>query len=97
MLFFKAIGSEPDCVLSYLQTYEVMSGQTINFSKSPIMFSRNIVSGCRDFVANILSVPQAPNIGRYLGFPMGIGRNRQKVFFSFIEHKLPQRIGGVKR
>lgn len=76
LLFFKANGSKVSCVLSYLQKYEMMSGQTVNFNKSCIMFSRNTSNNIRDNIANTIHVPQAPNIGKYLGFPMGVGRNK---------------------
>lgn len=56
----------------------------MNFSKSCIMFSRNASQESISEITNILRVPQAPNIDKYLGFPIGVGRNKKKAF-SYIE------------
>ncbi|XP_031120395.1 uncharacterized protein LOC116023535 [Ipomoea triloba] len=78
--FFKATVQEAEAVKSCLVNYERMSGQTVNYGKS-----------CN--VAAVFHVQQANTIGRYLGLPMGIGRNKREVF-SFIEAKLKHRLGG---
>ncbi|XP_031107562.1 uncharacterized protein LOC116012214 [Ipomoea triloba] len=93
LLFFKATVPEAEAVKSCLVTYERLSGQSVNFSKSCIIFSRNTGEVQRDAVASVFNVSQAGNIGKYLGLPMGIGRNKKEVF-SFIEAKLNHRLGG---
>lgn len=96
LLFFKATRAEANNVLRYLQKYENMSGQTVNFTKSCIMFSQNASQECKDEITATLGIPQAPNIGKYLGFPIGVGRNKKEIF-SYIESKLRQRIGGWRK
>lgn len=70
-----------------------MSGQCVNFTKSYIVFSQNTSEENRKVVAVVFNVEQTDNIGRYLGLPMGIVRNKREVF-SYIEMKLKQRLGG---
>lgn len=51
------------------------------------MYNRNTNEDVRIAVATMFNVAQSSNIGRYLGLPMGIGRNKREVF-SYIETKL---------
>ncbi|XP_019178363.1 PREDICTED: uncharacterized protein LOC109173576 [Ipomoea nil] len=93
LLFFKSSVHEANVVRDCLKAYESMFGQTVNFTKSCIVFSKNVDSHNKIAVASTLGVTQADSIGKYLGLPLGIGRNRKEVF-SFIEAKLKQRLGG---
>ncbi|XP_019170974.1 PREDICTED: uncharacterized protein LOC109166477 [Ipomoea nil] len=93
LLFFKAKVEEAGTVKHCLLNYERMSGQHVNFDKSCVVFSRNTNETVRTQVAAVLSVNQAGDIGKYLGLPMGVGRNKKEVF-SYIEEKLKQRLSG---
>ncbi|XP_019157243.1 PREDICTED: uncharacterized protein LOC109153826 [Ipomoea nil] len=75
-----------------LREYEELSGQSVNFEKSNISFSRNTMVETRTQVANLLGVNQADDISRYLGLPSVVGRNRRAVF-AYFEEKLVSRIG----
>ncbi|XP_019150981.1 PREDICTED: uncharacterized protein LOC109147777 [Ipomoea nil] len=92
LLFFKANMQETLEVKRCLTVYKKFSGQSVNFHKSNISFSRNTVLGDRNDIANGLGVEQAEDFGKYLGLPSVIGRNR-KVVFSYVEKKLRQRFG----
>ncbi|XP_019181376.1 PREDICTED: uncharacterized protein LOC109176397 [Ipomoea nil] len=93
LLFFKATVNEAEAVKDCLVSYERMSGQCVNFGKSCIIFSRNTDDMIKNNVATVFNVQQVHNIGRYLGLPMGVGRNKREVF-EYIEAKLKQRLGG---
>ncbi|XP_031108426.1 uncharacterized protein LOC116012895 [Ipomoea triloba] len=90
--FFKATIHEAEVIRNSLNIYESMSGQAVNYHKSSVCFSRNTSEVCREDVASVLGVTQAPNFGKYLGLPSFIGRNRRAVF-SYIEDKIKQRLG----
>ncbi|XP_019177676.1 PREDICTED: uncharacterized protein LOC109172888 [Ipomoea nil] len=92
MLFFKANMQETLEVKRCLEVYEQFSGQSVNFHKSNISFSRNTSLGDRNAIAMGLGVEKAEDFGKYLGLPSVIGRNR-RVIFSYIEQKLKQRFG----
>ncbi|XP_019158509.1 PREDICTED: uncharacterized protein LOC109155280 [Ipomoea nil] len=93
LLFFKASISEAEAVKGCLMTYERMSGQSVNYNKSCIVFSGNTAEDRRNAVATVFNVTQSGSIGKYLGLPMGIGRNKKEVF-SYIETKLIHRLSG---
>lgn len=81
---------------SFLENYELMSGQSVNFAKSCIVYSINTLEEEKQAIAQIFGVEQAVSIGNYLGLPMGVGRNKKEVF-AYIENKMRQRIGGRKK
>ncbi|XP_031099762.1 uncharacterized protein LOC116003958 [Ipomoea triloba] len=87
------IRQEAGAIKSCLVDYERMSGQTVIYNKSCIVFSQNTANTVRTVVAEVFNVNQSANIGRYLGLPMGIGRNKREVF-SYIESKLIGRLSG---
>ncbi|XP_019182124.1 PREDICTED: uncharacterized protein LOC109177267 [Ipomoea nil] len=93
LLFLKATVQEAAAIKGCLISYERMSGQSVNFNKSCIVFSRNTAANLRIAVAGTLNVIQSDNIGKYLGLPMGVGRNKKEVF-SYIEAKLIHRLSG---
>ncbi|XP_019168926.1 PREDICTED: uncharacterized protein LOC109164834 [Ipomoea nil] len=93
LLFFKATTAEAMVVKDCLNTYEAMSGQSVNFNKSCILFSPNTTADLKNAVTTVLNVDTVNNLGKYLGLPMGIGRNRKEVF-SYIEAKLRHRLAG---
>ncbi|XP_031120802.1 uncharacterized protein LOC116024038 [Ipomoea triloba] len=92
LLFFKANSQEAGVIKHCLEVYENLSGQSVNFHKSSVCFSRNTSEDQRHEVAQVLGVVQAPNFGKYLGLPAFVGRNRRTAF-SYIEDKIRQRIG----
>ncbi|CAJ2628079.1 unnamed protein product [Trifolium pratense] len=55
-LFFRASSNEAEAMKNILETYEAASGQAINFQKSEIFCSRNVLGGVRDSIANCLGV-----------------------------------------
>ncbi|XP_031090896.1 uncharacterized protein LOC115995891 [Ipomoea triloba] len=67
LLFFKATSQEAEVIRHCLNAYENMSGQAVNYHKSSVCFSRNTSVACREDVASVLGVIQAPNFGKYLG------------------------------
>ncbi|XP_019151022.1 PREDICTED: uncharacterized protein LOC109147820 [Ipomoea nil] len=85
-------GKEANVVKQCLQTYEHLSGQTVNFHKSNICFSKNTGEGDMEDVVNLLNVNRALNFGKYLGLPSFVGRN-EKLVFAYIEKRIKQRIG----
>ncbi|XP_019181991.1 PREDICTED: uncharacterized protein LOC109177145 [Ipomoea nil] len=92
LLFFKANQYEAVEIKNCLAKYEALSGQMVNYHKSSIFYSKNTGTRDREMAAQILGVVQAPNLGKYLGLPAFIGRNK-KAAFAYIEDKIRQRIG----
>lgn len=76
-----------------LKTYKAVSGQAINYHKSCLVFSDNIQNNKRNEIYNILEVEQKDDLGKYLGLPSFINRNKRAIF-DFIEQKITQRTSG---
>ncbi|XP_019191686.1 PREDICTED: uncharacterized protein LOC109186207 [Ipomoea nil] len=93
LVFFKATVEEAMVVKNCLLEYERMSGQAVNFSKSCIIFSRNVGVQNGNAVAATFGMHRSDSSGKYLGLPLGIGRNKKEVF-RYIETKLQQRFRG---
>ena len=51
-----------------------MSGQQVNFSKSSVVFSENVLVQTQQLLAERLSVPIVPIHEKYLGLPTYVGR-----------------------
>ena len=68
-----------------LRTYEVASGQVINFTKSGIFYSENVPHLMQVKLSQVLGVNSPLNTGRYLGLPSLIGRKKRSVFHHLRE------------
>ncbi|XP_019181386.1 PREDICTED: uncharacterized protein LOC109176409 [Ipomoea nil] len=69
---------EASAVKQCLEHYEKLSGQSINFHKSSICFSKNTGEEVREEVSALLGVAQAVDFGKYLGLPSFVGRNKRQ-------------------
>nr|KYP72469.1 hypothetical protein KK1_005058 [Cajanus cajan] len=79
-LFFRAIEKETNEVASILKTFEIASGQAINFDKSEVFLNRYASPAIHNLLSNILHVQSCETTGKYLGLPSMIGRNKNDVF-----------------
>lgn len=77
LLFGTASKEEGDALANVIETYSCSSGQQINFEKSNIFFSFNTLLENRAIFCDLLGVV---DLGKYLGVPSLIGRNRVTVF-----------------
>jgi hypothetical protein len=79
-IFCKASVSEVNNLKHVLDTYEMASGQAINYQKSAIAYSRNTDPLCRAHINNLLGVVESMGHGKYLGLPSIIGRDKKFIF-----------------
>ena len=78
--FLKASDLECRVMKGILQTYEKASGQAVNLAKSGIFFSLNVSMADRSRFIDLLGVHSPLNMGKYLGLPSLIGRNKRITF-----------------
>ncbi|XP_019190293.1 PREDICTED: uncharacterized protein LOC109184710 [Ipomoea nil] len=92
LLFFRANEREVLTVKECLEIYSMASGQLINFEKSSAIYSHNTTVPLREVVSRLIGVPEAVDLGHYLGLPSVLGRNKT-IIFKYIEENIRARIG----
>ncbi|GLU21286.1 hypothetical protein SLE2022_374320 [Rubroshorea leprosula] len=94
-LFLRATETETRNLMEILQKYELMSGQMVNLRKSSVSYSSNVQSRTRMRIVDILGMDETVHQGRYLGFPIYVGRSRSTAF-SGLKSKFWSRISEWK-
>lgn len=75
-----------EAIKSMVNEYEQMSGQLVNFKKSLIYFSSNVVGSSKIQLGEILGVQIANNPEKYLGLPIMISRCKKIAFLEIKEN-----------
>lgn len=94
-LFFRVDLREYATVKVILNTYESALGQAVNFQKSGIFFSSNVLSDTRNLACDILGIDTPLDHGRYSSMFFFIGRSK-KATFSYLKERAWQRICASK-
>lgn len=82
---------ETETIKSLLNSYEMLSGQSVNFQKSEIHFISNVRQNKIAELSAILGVTNDLQNSKYLGLPLLVGRSKKK-FFDFIKGKVWKRV-----
>nr|KYP63927.1 hypothetical protein KK1_018514 [Cajanus cajan] len=90
-LFFQASEKETNEVATILKTFEVASGQAINYDKSEVFLNRHAPPTTHIMLSNTLHVQKCVTTGKYLGLPSMIGRNKNEVF-RFIKERILKKL-----
>ncbi|KAM1511683.1 hypothetical protein ACFX1Z_023336 [Malus domestica] len=94
-LFGKANVDKCAVIQHILDIYSQTSGQSMNFGKSNVAFSANVLPYDQQMLAGFLGVQLVEQHERYLGLPTCVGRNKKQTF-SFIKEKVTHRLNGWK-
>ncbi|XP_021737156.1 uncharacterized protein LOC110703671 [Chenopodium quinoa] len=95
IIFAKANLNEVDTIREVLHTYEIASGQMVNFGKTTVTFSKGVPVDRREDLANALRVNIVDVHDKYLGLPTVVGRSK-RVITKDIREKLWKRLQGWK-
>ncbi|XP_071723523.1 uncharacterized protein [Rutidosis leptorrhynchoides] len=95
LVFFRATLADCQQFLQVLKWYKAAAGQEINFSKSNILFSKNVADDCRLELKQCLGVFNSLETNKYLGLPIVLGRNKN-VSFDFLRNRLRRKLAGWK-
>jgi hypothetical protein len=82
VIFTSATSSESSIVKTCLDKYSIWSGQSVNISKSNILFSKNTTTSTIFGIKGFLPFAITPVSTKHLGLPMLIGRSKKSTFFS---------------
>lgn len=94
-LLFKANCGDSEVVMEILETYARATGQSVNYGKSDMSFSRNMGEGVREVIGRILGARESVGLGNYLGLPMLIGCKKVAIS-GYIRERITRRIMGWK-
>lgn len=87
LLFGSATMDENVVVKEILQMYVHASGQKVNLGKPSICFNKVSIWLCLDEIEEALEVGVMVELGKYLGKPYFIRRNKKKVF-HYVEDRI---------
>lgn len=90
-LFFKATREETTYVKGILDSYAEISGQSINYQKSWVLYSSNVRKDKQLELSAILGVHNDISNSNYLGLPSLIGRLKKRVF-GYLKERVCKRI-----
>lgn len=93
LLFANASVQACQEIQDVITTYGLASGQQVNFSKSSVVFSKNILDEDQVDMASRLSVPIVPVHEKYLGLPTYVCKAKTEIF-QYIKDRLFKRLQG---
>lgn len=96
LIFCKADERELVNLKNILKIYELASGESINYTKSAILFSTKVNKDRGAFLSSILGVKLVEDFGSYLGVPSIFSRSKAKDF-SYVLDKIWKSVQGWKR
>lgn len=96
LLFCKASVGECCAIQIILSKYERASGQSINFQKSAMLFSPNVDVALRQEIHGITRMKVVQHLGKYLGLPSHLSRNKRSDL-NFIKERVQKLLAGWKR
>ncbi|KAK4401747.1 hypothetical protein Sango_0915400 [Sesamum angolense] len=77
LIFSKATEGAMHGIAQWLDTYACASGQAINFGKSLIVFSWDVVVTVQTSIAGILGIRWTEKHDLYLGLPSMVGKSHR--------------------
>lgn len=88
LLFCKATTEECKNLLAILKSYEKISGQAVNYQKSTVTFGKGTPKSIQNDILQLTGITKIGGLGKYLGLPEYIGRNRFNTFFYITQRVL---------
>lgn len=94
-LYCKASVREATEMVRLLRSFELASGQQVNFQKSSVFFNTNTAQESRQEICSLMGIREADSQSMYLGLPSMLGRNKSELL-GFIKDRVRNRIQGWK-
>lgn len=90
-LYCKVNEEEAFQVLEILKTFEAATGHKINFLKSSLFFSSNVIQYNKEHICQLLQMVEARDRITYMGLPNLLGRNKSSML-NILKDKMSTRI-----
>ncbi|KAL9667546.1 hypothetical protein QQ045_001908 [Rhodiola kirilowii] len=85
LLLFRVGANTAEALSSLLRNYERISGQAVNYNKSEIVLSPNVIESTRNNIQAQLSVKLVSHHEKYLGLPLSLKRKLTLNFSGIID------------
>ena len=85
IFFCGATPEQASTLKSIWATYEKVLGQTVNFTKTDVSFSKGVPAARRTQITFLLHIREVLSHDKYLGAPTFVGRSRKKPFLFLID------------
>lgn len=95
LLFAKADNNDCCLIRDVLEAFCSISGIRINFKKSKMFVSPNVSAYNARVLSQIVGIPLATNLDKYLGVPI-IHKKRSREHFKDVLDKVTSRLAGWK-
>ncbi|KAL8133871.1 hypothetical protein AgCh_009077 [Apium graveolens] len=89
----RAFNEKASSIKEILKSYELFSGQAVNYQKSDVFFSANVRREKQEENKRLLNITNDIGSSKYLGLPSLIGRSKKTVF-RYLKDKIWKRIQG---
>ncbi|KAG8493182.1 hypothetical protein CXB51_010592 [Gossypium anomalum] len=77
--------NEVEAFTEILESFEKMSGQSINLDKNMVYFSPNTPTSQRATLSGLLKMKVVSNLDGYLGLPIPIGKKKSAAFHGILD------------
>lgn len=95
LVLARANEKEVEPIIQILQSYQLASGQLVNFDKSDMPYSRNMPIQDEEIIYSKIGIKAMTHHAKYLGLPMVFGRSKKKVF-SLVHDRVCKKLKGWK-
>lgn len=92
----QATQHEAITISNTLQRFCTLCGQTPNWAKSSIIFSKNVINAQRDIIKGIFRVVDMNNSRTHLGHPLIMPAKNRAQVYNFVLDQLKSKLNGYK-
>ncbi|XP_026451335.1 uncharacterized protein LOC113351597 [Papaver somniferum] len=85
LIFAKAYNKEARNLMNIIDKFSTFSGQSINYQKSGIAFSKGVPNQLKNEISNILNIKKLAINDNYLGVPLLLQRNKTQSFRPLLD------------
>ncbi|XP_026449582.1 uncharacterized protein LOC113349767 [Papaver somniferum] len=97
LLFARANTGEAKQIASIIDQFSKYSGQSVNFDKSGLAFSRKVPNNIKCEISNILRIQRMALQDKYLGVPLLLQKNKVESFAPLMDRFSDRQVSWVRK